>query len=172
MRRRGQEDQFDLVDDVLVGVEAGVLAIPGDIDARPDVSRLEVREVIVDPVLEGVGHGDELGAGVGLESLLGGAAAAAAAADQADLDGAAAAGVDHRYRQAGSRRGGGRCARQGGRRARKEFAPARWLGEAGETDGISRAGGLRSVSHGGAPVQGWEIRAGCDPSSSLRLHPC
>ena len=141
---------------------------------RDPTSRdLEVRKVIVDSILEGVGHGDELGARIGLESLLSRAGAAVAAADQADLDGAAAAGVDHRYRQAGSRsRGGGRCARQCGRRARKEFAPARWLGEAGEADGIGRAGGLRSVSHGGAPVQGWEIRAGCDPSSSLRLHPC
>ena len=36
VRRRGQEDQVDLVDDVLVGVEAGVLAILGDIDPRAD----------------------------------------------------------------------------------------------------------------------------------------
>ena len=36
VRRRGQEDEVDLVDDVLVGVEAGVLAILGDIDARAE----------------------------------------------------------------------------------------------------------------------------------------
>ena len=34
VRRRGQEDEVDLVDDVLVGVEAGVLAILGDVDPR------------------------------------------------------------------------------------------------------------------------------------------
>ena len=36
MRGRGQEDEVDLVDDVLVGVEAGVLAILGDVDPRAD----------------------------------------------------------------------------------------------------------------------------------------
>ena len=36
VRRRGQEDQVDLVDDVLVGVEAGVLAVLGDVDAATD----------------------------------------------------------------------------------------------------------------------------------------
>ena len=36
VRRRGQEDDVDLVDDVLVGVEAGVLAILGDVDAATD----------------------------------------------------------------------------------------------------------------------------------------
>ena len=33
MRGGGQEDKVDLVDDILVGVEAGVLAILGDVDA-------------------------------------------------------------------------------------------------------------------------------------------
>ena len=39
VRRRGQEDEVDLVDDVLVGVEAGVLAILGDVDreSRPSI---------------------------------------------------------------------------------------------------------------------------------------
>ena len=56
--------------------------------------------MLVEPVLEGVGHGDELGAGVGRERLLGRAAAPAAAADQADLDRAAAGGMDQRDGQA------------------------------------------------------------------------
>ena len=62
---------------------------------EPTADPLSAGEVIVDPVLEGVGHGDELGAGVGREGLLGRAAAPAAAADQADLDRAAAGGMDH-----------------------------------------------------------------------------
>ncbi len=101
MRGRGQEDEVDLVDDVLVGVEAGVLAILGDVDAGADRRSLELGEAVVEPVLEGVGHGDELGAGVGGEGLLGRAGASAAAADQADLDRAAAGGMDQRDRQAG-----------------------------------------------------------------------
>ena len=36
MGRRGQDDQVDLVDDVLVRVESGVLAILGDVDPRAD----------------------------------------------------------------------------------------------------------------------------------------
>ena len=101
VRRRCQEHEVDLIDDVLVGVEAGVLAILGNVDPRADRRSLEGREVFVDPILEGVGHGDELGAGVGGERLLGRAGAPAAAADQTDLDRAAAGGVDQGDGQAG-----------------------------------------------------------------------
>ena len=48
----------------------------------------------VEPVLEGVGQGDDGDVGGGVQDIVGGAGAAAAAADQADLDGVAAGGVD------------------------------------------------------------------------------
>ena len=102
MRRRGQEHEVDLVDHVLVGVEAGVLAILGHVDPRADrLDPLRYGEVLLEPIREGVGHGDELGAGVGGEGLLGRAAASTAAADQADLDRAAAGGMDQGDGQAG-----------------------------------------------------------------------
>ena len=44
--------------------------------------------------------------------------------------------------------------------------------ESEEEAGLRRAGGLRSVSHGGAPVEGSRIRAGRDPFSPLGLHSC
>ena len=65
VRRRGQEDEIDLVDHVLVAVEAGVLAVLGDVDARADRRPLRLERLLVEPILEGVGHGDELGVGVG-----------------------------------------------------------------------------------------------------------
>ena len=64
--------------------------------------------MLVEPILEGVGHGDELDAGVGGEGLLGRAGASAAAADQADLDRAAAGGMDQGNGQAGRDRRRGR----------------------------------------------------------------
>ena len=67
MRRRRQEDEVDLVDDVLVAVEAGVLAILGDVDARAERRSFEAGEALIEPILEGVGHGDELGVGIGGE---------------------------------------------------------------------------------------------------------
>ena len=101
--RGGQEDEVDLIDDVLVCVEAGVLAILGNVDPRADRRPLEDGEVFVDPILEGVGHRDKLDAGVGGEGLLGRAGAPAAAADQTDLDRAAAGRVDQRERSSRSR---------------------------------------------------------------------
>ena len=118
MRGRGQEDQIDLVDHVLVGVEAGVLAILGDVDAGADARALEGGQALLEPILEGVGHGDELGAAVGGEGLLGRAGAAAAAADQADLDRAAAGGMDHGNKETAGDHG---CSRHG--RALEEIAP-------------------------------------------------
>ncbi len=99
VRGRRQENQVDLVDDVLVGVEARVLAILGNIDSRANLRALEDREMLVEPILEGVGHGDKPGIGVGRERLLRRAGASAAAADQPDLDRAAAGGMDQRNRQ-------------------------------------------------------------------------
>ena len=104
--------------------------------------------MLVEPILEGVGHGDELGAGVGGEGLLGRAAASAAAADQADLDRAAAGGMDQGNGQAGGDRRRGGCPRQRGGRARQEIA-SRWLNE----DEEGRDGWGWSVT-AGAPVEG------------------
>ena len=53
---------------------------------RPTGRLLELSRAVVEPVLEGVGHGDELGVRVGRERLLRRAGASAAAADQADLE--------------------------------------------------------------------------------------
>ena len=39
VRGRRQEDDVNLVDDVLVGVEAGVLAVLGDVDPRAERRR-------------------------------------------------------------------------------------------------------------------------------------
>ena len=101
MRRRGQEDEIDLVDDFFVSVESDVLAILRDFDAGGDCQALELGEAVIKPILKRVGHGDELGAGVGGEGLVGRAGAATAAANQADLDGAAAGGMDQGNCQAG-----------------------------------------------------------------------
>ena len=101
VRRRGQEDDVDLVDDVLVGVEAGVLAVLGHVDPGADARALEARRGC-----PRAGPGRRRPwrrawrAAVGRERLLGRAGAAAAAADQADLDRAAAGRVDHGNNQA------------------------------------------------------------------------
>src|SRR5438876_540170 len=50
---RGQEHDVNLVDDVLVAVEAGVLAIPGDLDPGADLRFLDGGEVFFEPILEG-----------------------------------------------------------------------------------------------------------------------
>ncbi len=111
LRRRRQEDEVDLVDDVLVAVEAGVLAVLGDVDARTERRAFEAGEAIVEPILEGVGHGDELGVGVGGERLLGRAAASATTADEPDLDRVAAGGMDQGSGQASRERRGCRRGR-------------------------------------------------------------
>ena len=167
MRGRGQEDQVDLVDDVLVGVEAGVLAVLGDIDARADGCQiLEGREVIIDPVLEGVGNGDELGAGVGLQGFLSRAAAASAAADQADLDRAAARGMDHRHRQAGS------CRRPAAAPASAAVEPVRKFAPAGL---VARSRRKRRDLSGGRLEVGQSRRGSCggieDPSGPQSVRP-
>ena len=62
VRGCGQEHDVNLVDDMLVGVEPDVLAILGDVHPPADLRALEAGEAVIDPVLEGVGDGDELGA--------------------------------------------------------------------------------------------------------------
>ena len=99
VRGRGQEHHVDLVDHLLVGVEARVLAVPGDVDPGAYGEALELGQAVLEPILEGVGHGDQPRAAVGRERLLGRAGAAAAAADQPDLDRAAARGVHHGHDQ-------------------------------------------------------------------------
>ncbi len=59
MRRRGQDYEIDLVDHVLECVEAGVLAILGNIDAAADLFAFELGDTVVDPIGERVGHGHE-----------------------------------------------------------------------------------------------------------------
>ena len=125
--------------------------------------------MFVDPILEGIGHGDEPGAGVGREGLLGRAAASPAAADQANLDRAAAGGMHEWDCQAGDHRRGGSYPCERGGRALQEIAPAGWLRGAGGGSENRRLRGLRSVSHGGAPVEGWRIRVGRDPLGPFGL---
>ena len=143
-RGRGQEHEVNLVDHVFICVKPGILTILGHVDPRADRRLLECGEVILEPIREGVGHGDELGIGVGGEGLLGGAAASTAAADQAELDRAAGGGMNQWDGQAG------RCHR--GRRALEKIAT-----RGGRGCGRGRGGGTRrlgSVCHGGN--SGWK----------------
>jgi hypothetical protein len=129
-----QEDEVDLVDDVLVAVEPGVLPVLGDVDPRAERRAFEAGEALVEPILEGVGHGDELGVGVGGERLLGRAAAPAATADEPDLDRIAAGGMDQGSGQAGGERRGRRRGR-----ALQEVSPrGRRRGGGGLVGGIRR----------------------------------
>ncbi len=100
-RGRGQEHEINLIDHVFICIKSGILAILGHVDPRADRLILECGEVLLEPIREGVGHGDELGVGVGGEGLLGRAAASTAAAHQTDLDRAAAGGMDQGDGQAG-----------------------------------------------------------------------
>jgi hypothetical protein len=140
--RSGEENQIDLVGDVLVRVEACELTILRDVDARGDRRSLELGKATFEPILEGVGHGDELGARAGGEGLLRRASTSAATADQANLDGAATGGMDQGDRQAGRQRRG-----RHGRRAFQEITPR--SGRGGWRGRFAGALGLRSVSHGG-----------------------
>ena len=55
-------------------------------------------QALLEPILEGIGHGDELDVGVGGERLGGRAGAPVAAADQADPENVAAGRVDRGQR--------------------------------------------------------------------------
>src|SRR6516225_869346 len=90
MWRCGQENEIDLVDDALVGVKTGVLAILGNFDSRSHLSFLEKRKRFVESIRECIGHGDKSGIRIGGKSLLRGAGASTAAAHEPDLDHAAA----------------------------------------------------------------------------------
>ena len=133
---------------------------------EPTVRALEVaRGCSSSRSCEGVGHGDELGAGVGGEGLLGRAGASAAAADQADLDRAAAGGVDQGNRQAGRNRR--RVAAHAA--AVEPFRKSRREADTDEQGLCSLAAlRLRSVSHGRSSCGGiryfrWES-SGLDAS--------
>ena len=107
VRRRAEQHHVDAaVEQLLVGVEADEPMVGLDVDLAGDLLVvLEDRQALLEPVLEGVGHGDELDVRVGGERLGGGAGAAAAAADQADAQHVAAGRVHVRER--GQRPGGG-----------------------------------------------------------------
>ncbi len=95
VRLRRQEDDIDLVDHLLIGVETDELALGRHVDLAGDLLlALEQRQARLQAVLEGVGHGDQLDVGVGRQCLLGRPGAAAAAADEADAQQVAAGGVD------------------------------------------------------------------------------
>ena len=144
--RGGEDDQVDLVDDLLVRIEAGVLAILGNVNTRANrPRRLELRKAVFKQVREGVGHRDQLDAGVGLEGLPGGPGASAAAADQTNLDRAAAGCVDQ---------GNGQPGRDAIAAAAPDTVDVEFLRKSRRVADIDEsarlAGGLRlrSVSHG------------------------
>ncbi len=58
VRGRGQENEIDLIDDVLVAVKSGVLAILGNVDPRGSFSPFEERQRIIESIRERVGHRD------------------------------------------------------------------------------------------------------------------
>ena len=100
MRRRAKQDDVDAaLDQLLISVEAHEAVIGGDVDLRPDLLViLQVGQALLEPILEGVGHGDQADIGIGGERLAGRAGAPVAAADQPDPQQIAAAGVHGRHR--------------------------------------------------------------------------
>ena len=140
VRRRGQEHHVDAAGDhLLVGVEADEAAVGRDVDLgrRSSASFWSVLEAVLEPVLEGVAHRDELDVRVGVQGLRGRAGAAAAAADEADAQGVAAGGVDQRrgtQRDGAGRGGGQELAAQGAGK-----------GNASRESPWSRGGGRRDL---------------------------
>jgi hypothetical protein len=115
-RRRRQDDVVDArgVYHLLVGVQPTEgAALEVDLVAQVLDDPVFLGEVgqpaaeVVGLGLEEVADGDDLDALGGLQDVLGGAGAPAAAADQADLDGVGALGVDAPRGQQGAGRGGG-----------------------------------------------------------------
>ena len=87
-RRRGEDHDIRERDGLLVAVEAGELPLGRHVHLVA-VLLLEVVERAFEAVLEGVGDGDELGAG-GVQGLVRRAGAAPARADKSDLERVAA----------------------------------------------------------------------------------
>jgi hypothetical protein len=82
---RGQEDDIDAIDDILVRVETGRTPIGRDIDFLGEFVAqiaLDCGEALFDLVRKRIGHGDELDIGIRGQGVLGGGGAAPAAADQ------------------------------------------------------------------------------------------
>ena len=105
-QRRGQDHDvagLEAVHRVFVRIEANELAVGGHVHRLGDVAVVLHRfEAGVEPILEGVGHGDELdGAALGIDGVEDGAGAASAAADDGHLDSAGFGGVYERNRYAG-----------------------------------------------------------------------
>ena len=71
MGRRGQDHQIHLVDHLLVGVEAAILAILGNIDPRPDARAFECGQAVLEPIGKDIAHGDQPGAAIRRERLFG-----------------------------------------------------------------------------------------------------
>ncbi len=92
-RRRGKDDHVAAcVDRLLIGVEAGKLAIIRDVNAIVEAG-LQFAKRVIEAILEQVRHSDNLHRLFGAEAVPRGAAAAPAAADQRDLHGVAAGGM-------------------------------------------------------------------------------
>ena len=92
---------------LLVGVEAGEPAILGHVHL---IAKLLLERLVtaIEPILESIGHGDQLhGAMLDVQGVGGGAGAASAATDQGHANGVVFAGVDVRNGRACQRRGGG-----------------------------------------------------------------
>ena len=90
--RGGQEDDVDLVDQLLVGVEPDESAVGRDVDPLADGDALEGRVARLDRVAERVGHGHQAFPGRP-SAPLGGPGPPTPAADQADLERVARAGI-------------------------------------------------------------------------------
>ncbi len=85
-RRRGQEhDVHAAVNDLLVGVQPDEAVLGRDLHFLR-VLLLEVREAVLELILEGVAHRGQHDVRVGAQGLAGGAGAASAAADQPDFE--------------------------------------------------------------------------------------
>lgn len=109
--RRRQNDKINLIDYMLISVEADETTVGGNVDSRRHGRRFERFEARIEAIGENIPHRDELGVGIGGESLLGGARASASATDQPDLDLVARSGVcvaaDLEARRGDGRRGRG-----------------------------------------------------------------
>ena len=98
VRRRAQQDDVHAaLQELLVRVKPHEAAVGGDSDLRPRLLVLfQMAQALLQPILEGVGHGDELDAGIGGKCLSRRAGAAIAAADQPDPQEVAPARVNQR----------------------------------------------------------------------------
>src|SRR5439155_19217498 len=90
--RRGQDDHVGQCNGLFVGVKADELLVIAD-GRFFAMLLLQFPEAAVQPVLEGIGHGDEFGVPGGAEGLIGRAGAPAAAPDQGNIQTVAAGGV-------------------------------------------------------------------------------